>query len=754
MAEACKIREMRFKGNSLSWAGKRDNVWIQCRLDRSFGNDAWFRLFPQSSTEYMSMWPSDHRPLRIEFALEPESLQRGRFYFDKRMFGKRGVERSLIRGWEAENDSSDLSVLDRIAQCRTELAKLKKASDWNSKTKIEHLQTELEKESSKRFPVFGVLRRLKQELSKAFYEEEIFWRQRSREEWLREGDRNTTYFHNVIKGKRIRNKIMMLKDIFGNEHFTEGSKGNIAVEYFRDLFTSSNPVDLETLFEGFNARETTEMNDSLTREVSPEEIKKATFGIKASSSPGEDGLTGFFYQKYWHVVGPKLIQDVQEMKDMRPISLCTVQYKIISRIMCNRLKLILLEIISETQGTFVGGRLITDNVIIAHELVHGLGTNEKIGSQSMAVKTDMLKAYDRLINKAKSSIIFGKGIGDKTKADVKLALGIDKEGGEGTYLGLPGCFKGSKRDLLSFIKEKLEGGLQGWYSKTLSQGAKEVLLKSVALALPFYAMSVFRLPKDLCAKITSAIVEYWWSSGDKKRKISWVAWQKLCKPKEQGGLGFHDIGKFNQALLGKQAWRIWNNPDSLVAKVLKGKYFRRGNFLECGLGSRPSFVGEASCMVESSYNKWIIDTIPRPPMYKANSVVNLALKEDSVRWGFSKDGSYNTRSGYKLLEALTDFNHPQARVLPPIEKQLWKNLWKIKAPPKIKHFIWRALSGALAIKERLTTRGIQIDTTCSNCSRESESICHMLFVCEKAKEVWDLANISLPQTGFQGTLYS
>ncbi|KAH0853229.1 hypothetical protein HID58_090670, partial [Brassica napus] len=56
-----------------------------------------------------------------------QSLQRGRFYFDKRMFGKRGVEEAIIRGWEAENDSSDLSVLDRIAQCRTELAKLKKA---------------------------------------------------------------------------------------------------------------------------------------------------------------------------------------------------------------------------------------------------------------------------------------------------------------------------------------------------------------------------------------------------------------------------------------------------------------------------------------------------------------------------------------------------------------------------------------------------------------------------------------------------
>lgn len=90
----------------------------------------------------------------------------------------------------------------------------------------------------------------------------------------------------------------------------------------------------------------------------------------------------------------------------------------------------------------------------------------------------------------------------------------------------------------------------------------------MALALPIYAMFVFQLPKELCARITSAIVEFWWRSGDKKRKIPWVAREKLCKPKEVGGLGFHDIGRFNQALLCKQAWRIWSRPDSLVQDPL------------------------------------------------------------------------------------------------------------------------------------------------------------------------------------------
>ena len=155
------------------------------------------------------------------------------------------------------------------------------------------------------------------------------------------------------------------------------------------------------------------------------------------------------------------------------------------------------------------------------------------------------EASGQVINKSKSYIIFGAEITDQTKADIKESLGIEQEGGEGTYLGLPECFKGSKKDLLNFIKEKLEGGLQGWYAKTLSMETKEVLIKSVALALPMYAMSVFQLPKDLCARITSTIVEYWWCSGDKKMKIPWVVWQHLCKPKDQGRMGFHDIGRFN-----------------------------------------------------------------------------------------------------------------------------------------------------------------------------------------------------------------
>ncbi|KAL0683276.1 hypothetical protein Bca4012_050124 [Brassica carinata] len=480
----------------------------------------------------------------------------------------------------------------------------------------------------------------------------------------------------------------MLLDELGQEHFSEGSKGNVVVDYFRELFRSSDPFDLESLFAGFRGRVSSVMNSKLTAPVSAEEVRKAAFTMKGSSAPGEDGLTGIFCQKFWHVVGPKLTEEIlqffqssvmrqgwnhtqlsllpkitksMKMQDMRPISLCSVQYNIISKILYNRLKLILPQIISETQGAFVAGRLISDNIVIAHEMVHGLRTNPQVTEEFMAVKTDMSKAYDRVewnflevllekmgfdkiwirwimacvssvsfsvllnrnshefirperglrqgdplspflfilcaealvsclnsaeetgrlhgiklspscpsvphllfaddslllykanideagalveclkaygeasgqvINLQKSFIIFGGKVTESRKDEVKAVLGIHTEGGEGSYLGLPECFSGSKVKMLSFIKEKLQGRLRGWFAKALSQGGEEILLKSVCLALPIYAMSCFKLPKDMCTKLTSAMVEFWWSSGKNKKKISWVAWTKLCQDKE------------------------------------------------------------------------------------------------------------------------------------------------------------------------------------------------------------------------------
>lgn len=84
------------------------------------------------------------------------------------------------------------------------------------------------------------------------------------------------------------------------------------------------------------------------------------------------------------------------MTELRPISLCNVGYKIILKLLCQRLKGLLPNLISETQSAFISGRLISDNILIAQEMFHGLRTNNACKDKFLTINTDMRKACDRL----------------------------------------------------------------------------------------------------------------------------------------------------------------------------------------------------------------------------------------------------------------------------------------------------------------------------------------------------------------------
>ena len=138
--------------------------------------------------------------------------------------------------------------------------------------------------------------------------------------------------------------------------------------YCSNLFSRSGGEKIESILEGMPHSITPSMNENLTRSVNEEEIKSALFAMNPNKSPGLDGMTPLFFQKFWKIVKIDLVKAIDsffysghmlksmnhtlislipkvlnptDMKHYRPISLCNVVYKIISKILANRLKNVL-----------------------------------------------------------------------------------------------------------------------------------------------------------------------------------------------------------------------------------------------------------------------------------------------------------------------------------------------------------------------------------------------------------------------------
>ena len=122
--------------------------------------------------------------------------------------------------------------------------------------------------------------------------------------------------------------------------------------------------------------------------------------------------------------------------------------------------------------------------------------------------------------------------------------------------------------------------IQGWKEKLLSQAWREVLIKAVVQAILTYTMICFILPLRLCTKIKSLIKKVFWGQKGDRRKIHWVKWDTFCQPKSKGEMGFKDLDLFNDALLAKQAWRLFHNKESLFHRFFKSNFFPNCTIME------------------------------------------------------------------------------------------------------------------------------------------------------------------------------
>ena len=132
----------------------------------------------------------------------------------------------------------------------------------------------------------------------------------------------------------------------------------------------------------------------------------------------------------------------------------------------------------------------------------------------------------------------------------------------------------------------------------------------MAQAIPTYGMSIFKIPKDLCSSIQAMINRFWWSHDPNKWKIHWVRGAELYDKKEEGGLGFRNLECFNDALLSKQVWRLIQDKDSLVARVLNARYYPSSDILLTRLDTKPSYTWRSLHGMKGVIEKglrWIVD---------------------------------------------------------------------------------------------------------------------------------------------------
>lgn len=357
------------------------------------------------------------------------------------------------------------------------------------------------------------------------------------------------------------------------------------------------------------------------------------------------------------------------------------------------------------------------------------------------------------------------------------------------YLGLPMSIGRSKKAVFQVIQDRVWKKVKGWKERMLSQAGREVMIKAVVQAIPTYVMQCFAIPVDILKQEERISWNFFWGSKEKEKKIAWIAWEKLCEPKSNGGLGMRDMVAFNKALLAKQCWRIMTSPNSLMVRILKKKYFPNCDFMSASNSSPSSYTWRSILAARDILKRgvrWVVGNgesidiwkdpwVPTVPGFKvqpqhsdndkpqlvselidqngpkwreevieeyfnpqdAREIWKIPIPQhdnaDILRWHYTKNGLFSVRSAYHVVK---QEDYDMGSCSNGNASRFWHVIWKLQLPQKIKNFAWRVLHNSLAVGSNLKRRGINHDPMCSQCGENEEDVDHTLRKCSLAQTIW------------------
>ncbi|XP_027182377.1 uncharacterized protein LOC113780798 [Coffea eugenioides] len=598
-----QLIDIGFEGIPWTWSNNwEEGKEIKERLDRVLCSRQWRKEFEKAKCLHIQNEASDHAMMLLDTDSCGRKWKR-RFFFDRNWLKHKEVGELISREWGRQQDGSRCFKLhQKIKSCRFALLNWNRQRNNNAKNEIRELRQKLaEVQSEGHANRIGKVRELKKRLEEAYKREE--------------GD--------------------------GTWCDSEQEVANEIQGYFQELFTSSNPQQIESTLRDIPLVITDQMNEMLVRPVSELELLKAINETIITLIPKVDS--------------PVLVSQ------FRPISLCNVVYRIISKILVLRLKPVLNCCISQNQSAFVPGRQIIDNVVIAHEFIHCLN-NRMFGTNAfMALKLDMSKAYDRVewlfvlkimekmgfcqkwrdwIFKCMSSVVYSFNLNGEKRGIVIPTRGIRQGDPLSPYIfllvseGLSGLLRSAMvrqeisglkiakhspalsrlffaDDTLIFCKANKEeaakvmkllelyGKASGqiinaekssvFFSKNTKEGEKAEILDTLGGMMEAKQSKYLGLP----LVYVWTFVKKWQNFGGGIGMIlgKFIGWSGGSYPRlKVGGLGFRDLQQFNTAMLAKQLWRILTRPNLLVSRIVRGKYFRGSSFWEMNINAGDSWV--------------------------------------------------------------------------------------------------------------------------------------------------------------------
>ncbi|XP_075085049.1 uncharacterized protein LOC142168286 [Nicotiana tabacum] len=414
---SCGLFEQGYKGSPFTWWNGRSNAeCIFKRLDRIFVNLPFQNMLATIEVEHLIRTGSDHAPLLMTCGVQTTKFVKPFRFLN--FWTKHATFMDVMR----QNWGADF-IGDQFLMFKQNIKRVKAAlSKWNRETfgdifkqlailedivRVKEMLFEEEPTTENRI----VLQKAQSELKKYLNIEEQYWKQKTGMNWFAEGDRNTSFFHNHVNGKRKKLQLKRIKS--GNGVWIEDQEQLVtaAVDFYQKQFTNEGDDSEFPLLNNVPSMVT----------IMLLEVRAAVFELSGESASGPDGFTGLFYQTCWDVIGadihnmvlhfyggaalPKSITHtnlvllpkkprVETFSDLRPISLSNFINKVLSRVLHDRLEIFLPSLIAPNQSGFVKGRSIFENILLTQEIVTDIRLRGK--PANVVIKLDMAKAYDRV----------------------------------------------------------------------------------------------------------------------------------------------------------------------------------------------------------------------------------------------------------------------------------------------------------------------------------------------------------------------